>query len=62
MDANLRLLVSCHLCMTIIRQKKERFWRNRKDTVKRMFTLELCISLCVYGLYLGIVVCAALHI
>ena len=27
--------------------EKERFWRNQKDTVKRIFTLEVCVCVCV---------------
>ena len=39
--------------------EKERFWRNRKNAVKRMFMLELRIHFFVCGcrLYMCIVVC-----
>ena len=51
MDAYLQALVSCHLYMIIIRQKKRDFGeikKNQKDIIKRIFRLELCLSLCVY--------------
>ena len=50
MYAYLQPLVSCCLYTTIIRQKKKDFGeieKIEKDSVKRMFTLELRISLFV---------------
>ena len=59
----LRPLLSYCLLATIIRQKKkdlEEIKKFEKNTVKRMFTLELrttlCECVCVCGLYLRIVV------
>ena len=45
MEAYLRPLVSCRLYTAIIKAEKDRFWRDRKNIAKRIFMLELRISL-----------------
>ena len=63
MNAYLRPLVSCRLYTTLIRLRKKDFGEIEKikHTVKRMFTLELCIALfvCVHRLYL---LCVVVHV
>ena len=65
MDAYLQPLVSCHLYMAIIREKKKDFGEieeNQKIIIKKNFMLELHISLlfiyvCVDYICISLCVC-----
>ena len=71
MDDYLQPLVSCYPYYDNHQAEKERFWRNRKNIAKRMFTLRfriillyvyVCVCVCVCVDYICVLLCVLVYV